>query len=197
MVSPQSRLFFVLTGGPGSGKSTLIDALSRAGHRTFPEAGRAIIQDQVARGGRALPWVDPLLFAEMMLSWDLNSYHLAEPLSGPVFFDRGIVDVIGYLQLMHLPVPAHMRHAAQKFRYNRVVFVAPPWQEIFKQDRERKQDFEEAKRTCEAVTTAYSENGYELIELPRSSVEKRVTFVLEKAKAPDKSRGPGRKTVGT
>ena len=62
---------FVLTGGPGSGKSTLIEALAAAGFRTAPEAGRAIIRDQVAIAGRALPWVDPLLFAEMMLARDL------------------------------------------------------------------------------------------------------------------------------
>ena len=34
---------FVVTGGPGSGKSSLIDAMTRRGFRTMPEAGRAII----------------------------------------------------------------------------------------------------------------------------------------------------------
>ena len=42
--------FHVLTGGPGSGKTTLIEALRRAGHACSVEAGRAIIQDQVAIG---------------------------------------------------------------------------------------------------------------------------------------------------
>lgn len=100
---------FVLTGGPGSGKSTLIEALATAGFRTAPEAGRAIIRDQVAIAGRALPWVDPLLFAEMMLARDLQSYADHAGHDGPVFFDRGIPDVIGYLTLVGLPVPDHMR----------------------------------------------------------------------------------------
>jgi len=42
---------FVITGGPGSGKSTLIDALAGHGIFSMPEAGRSIIQDQVAIGG--------------------------------------------------------------------------------------------------------------------------------------------------
>lgn len=180
-MNKQSRQFFVLTGGPGSGKSTLIGALSRAGYATFPEAGRAIIQKQVAIGGQALPWIDPRLFAETMLSWDMKSYYLAEQFNGPVFFDRGVVDVIGYLHLMDIPVPEPIQEAAENFRYNRSVFVAPPWEEIFKQDTERKQDFTEAKRTYEATTAAYSENGYELIEIPRTSLEERMRFLLEKA----------------
>lgn len=60
--------FFVLTGGPGSGKTTLIEALKAGGFATAPEAGRGIIRDQVAVGGPALPWQDRALFAELMLS---------------------------------------------------------------------------------------------------------------------------------
>lgn len=170
----------MLTGGPGSGKSTLIESLQRAGYSTMPEAGRSIIQEQVALGGRALPWVDPLLFSEMMLSWDIRSYRMAEQLYGPVFFDRGLLDVLGYLRLVGQPFPAHMEKAAREFRYNTRVFVAPPWKEIFQQDSERKQDFAEAVRTYQ-VMSIYSEFGYELIEIPRGSVEERVRFILNMA----------------
>ncbi|HEY9579494.1 hypothetical protein [Sphingopyxis granuli] len=38
-----------------------------------------------------------------------------------------------------LPVPQHVRSAAALFRYNRRVFIAPPWRAIFGQDTERKQ----------------------------------------------------------
>ncbi len=175
--------FFVLTGGPGSGKTTLIESLQKCGYSTMAEAGRAIIQDQVAIGGQALPWVNPLLFAETMLSWDMRSYHVAEQMNGLVFFDRGVVDVLGYLRLMDLQIPKHIQIAEQKFRYNRLVFIAPPWEEIFDNDGERRQDFAEAIRTYEAVSSTYVEMGYDLVELPRSPVEDRVRFILENAKA--------------
>src|SRR5690348_10895682 len=135
-MTPMPDRFFIITGGPGSGKSTLIDALENRGHARTLEAGRAIIQDQLSIGGRALPWIDPAFFAELMLSWELRSYRMAESERGPVFFDRGIPDVVGYLQLMKLPVPPHMIKAVETFRYNPRVFLAPPWPEIFSQDRE-------------------------------------------------------------
>src|SRR5580704_19697438 len=104
---------FVITGGPGSGKSTLVDALAGHGLCTMPEAGRAIIEDQVAIGGNALPWSDRQAFAELMLSWEMRSYRAALNLSGRVIFDRGIPDVAGYLRLSGLPVPTHVEKAAQ------------------------------------------------------------------------------------
>ena len=172
---------FVVTGGPGSGKTTLIEALERAGYARSVEAGRGIIQDQAAIGGRALPWRDPEAFAEMMLCWEMRSHHIARLEAGPVFFDRGVPDVIGYLRLMGLPVPAHMKKAAAVFRYNRRVFIAPPWEEIFEQDSERKQDFAEAVRTYEAMVATYATCGYELVVIPKVPVAGRVEFVIARA----------------
>lgn len=169
---------FVITGGPGSGKSTLIDALERAGFARSIEAGRAIIQDQQVIDGPALH--DPALFAELMLSWELRSYRKAQDLAGPVFFDRGVPDVLGYLRLMNLPIPPHVEKAAALFCYNRRVFIAPPWVEIFTTDTERKQSFTEAVQTYETMVATYETLGYDLVELPRCSIAERVEFLRTK-----------------
>jgi predicted ATPase len=174
--------FFVITGGPGSGKSTLIDSLEQRGYLRTVEAGRAIIQDQMAIAGRALPWDDRILFSELMLSWEMRAYCIAEHSTGPVFFDRGVIDVLGYLRLIGEPVPEHMQNAARNFRYNQNVFITPPWSEIFHEDVERKQSFDEAVRTYEALAAAYSDCGYKLIELPRVSVDERASFVLNRVR---------------
>lgn len=171
--------FIVITGGPGSGKSTLIDRLRAAGHACCPEAGRGIIRDQVSIGGRALPWRDVDLFAESMLGWELRSHHLAESRDGPVFFDRGVPDVLGYLRLEGRPVPEHVRAAARRFRYHYRVFIAPAWREIYERDEERRQTFATARRTRAAMAAAYTDCGYRLVELPRAPVEERMRFVLD------------------
>lgn len=168
----------VLTGGPGSGKTTLIEALGDAGFATCPEAGRAIIRDQVALDGPALPWNDPVLFAELMLSWELRSHRAAAARGGPVFFDRGVPDVIGYLRLTGIAVPAHMQEAAVRFRYGPKVFVTPPWREIFVRDDERSQTWEEAVRTHDIMIETYAGFGYEPVPLPCASVEHRLRFIL-------------------
>lgn len=172
-----SEQFHIITGGPGSGKSALAAALATEGIRCMPEAGRAIIQDQVAIGGEALPWADRAAFAELMLAWELRSWREAGDWVGPVIFDRGVPDLIGYLDLCGLPVPDHVRTAARVFRYNPRVFIAPHWPAIYRQDDERKQSAREAEETCHAVARAYTDLGYELVELPLTSIGERAAFV--------------------
>jgi predicted ATPase len=178
MKTPPSNRLFVITGGPGSGKSSLVSSLAARGISVMPEAGRANLRNQVAIGGQALPWADRVQFAELMLSWELRSYRAALELDRLVVFDRGIPDVIGYLRLVGLAEPVHMVKAAETFRYNPRVFIAPPWPKIFVQDRERKQSLAEAEATYKAMIDIYSSMGHDLIHLPLASVDERTQFVM-------------------
>lgn len=170
--------FFVLTGGPGSGKTTLIEALAGAGHNVTVEAGRGIMKQLLAIDGAALPWRDPAAFAELMLSWEMRSYTMAQGASGTVYFDRGVPDVLGYLKLTGLSVPDHVTRATHQLRYNTKVFILPHWPEIFTQDAERRQGLDEAKRTHEAMIETYDALGYDLLEVPKAPVADRLAFVL-------------------
>lgn len=173
--------FYIVTGGPGSGKTTLLNSLKTLGYQHSQEAGRHIIQGQVKIGGKALPWLDPAFFAEMMLSWEMRSHLLATEATsdGPYFFDRGMADIAGYLTLSGLSVPDHVHQAVKHYTYNKMVFIAPHWPEIYQGDEERKQSADEAERTFNAMVQTYQSYGFTFRELPKSDVETRVAFVLE------------------
>jgi predicted ATPase len=53
---------YVVSGGPGAGKTTVLLELARFGFHHAPEVARQIIQEQIRSGGTALPWA---LRAEM------------------------------------------------------------------------------------------------------------------------------------
>lgn len=171
--------FFVLTGGPGAGKTTLIGALARDGVATVAEAGRAVIRDEEARGGRALPWLDPRAFAGAMLARDVANYDAMRGGGAPVVFDRGIPDIAGYLRLEGLDPPQALRAAMRRHRYQPRVFICPPWREIYTADSERRQSFDVAQRTYGAMVEVYGELGYDLVEVPRAAVDARVRFVKD------------------
>jgi len=177
-MTTEADRFFVLTGGPGSGKTTLIEALRARGFATTDEAGRGVIREEAEAGGDALPWLDRERFAERMFEWELRSYREAERSNGPVFFDRGLPDTIGYLRLEGLEVPSWMEEEAWRLRYNDRVFIAPPWPEIYGRDEERRQSWDVAVRTYEVMVETYGDFGYSLVELPKIGVEARADFVI-------------------
>jgi predicted ATPase len=96
-----------------------------------------------------------------------------------MFVDRGLPDTLGYARLIGLKDDRAIRRACKEHRYAKKVFFAPEWKEIYKTDAERKQDFAEAARTAELLRQVYAECGYEVVELPKVSAQKRAEFVLK------------------
>jgi predicted ATPase len=166
------RLRSVITGGPGAGKSTLLAALADAGVLTFAEVARDILQTP---GGMEMRADRPLDFAEAMCEAEQAAWHAAP--SGPSFYDRGFPDIVGFLELEGLPVPAALDRCCAELRYDGPIFRAPPWPEIYARDEERIQSWDEAVASDAAVTRAWFRYGYTLIDLPFARVEERVTFV--------------------
>lgn len=161
------------------GKTSVIAALQEQGYMTVSESGREIIRQQVAIGGTALPWLDRQAFARLMFDQAITDFEQLSGQTKPVFFDRGIADTIGYLELCGLPVPDFMRQAARQYQYNNQVFITPPWEDIYTGDTERKQSFAEAVATYDVMVKVYQQLGYTLVRLPLATVTARVAFLSE------------------
>lgn len=162
------------------GKTSVIDWLSKAGHRVIPESGRDIIQKELETGGNKLPWADRQGFAEEMFTRAIADFDQAFFNKDVwTFFDRGIPDIIGYLMLCKLPVPDKMRIAAKHYCYQKKVFITPPWEEIYERDNERKQSFDEARATYKVMHHVYTDLGYSLVQLPKLPIQDRATFILD------------------
>lgn len=74
---------------------------------------------------------------------------------------------------------AHVAAAAKAARYNRRVFLAPFWDEIFTRDSERKQTRAEAEATCAVMRETYIALGYQITELPRADIATRADVVCK------------------
>ena len=178
--------FIVISGCSGGGKSTLLDALEDRGHHIVKETGRRIVAEELANGDSALPWGDPVAFARRAIRLSLADRAFSRDRSGWVFFDRGLIDAASALEdLADKPV---LNRLARRYRYNKNVFLTPPWPEIYVKDNERRHDLadgvDEYKRLCKV----YPSLGYKLHILPKASVADRADLVLKVLASTEASR---------
>ena len=168
--------YVIISGCSGGGKSTLLAELANRGYSIICEPGRQIVKEQSLIHGDGLPWIDLQKFLDLALSRYLHQYSSHLESQHVIFFDRGIVDALQLNQLQ----PNYFYEAANKFRYNRLVFLTPPWEEIFENDAERKHDFKAAQKEFNELLIKYKNFGYEALLIPKVSVRERADFILEK-----------------
>lgn len=170
----------VLLGGPGTGKSTLINELVARGFCCYPEISRQVTMKAQEEGIEQLFLEQPLLFSQMLLEGRIEQYKnaLNEP-DNVVFIDRGIPDVVAYMDYIGDEYPESFVQACEDYKYSKT-FILPPWEEIYQSDAERYENFEQAVKIQEHLIETYKKYGYELIEVPKDTVENRILYILDK-----------------
>lgn len=173
--------FYIITGGPGVGKTTLLQELQKAGYSVVREAAREIIRTQTATGGEGLPWENRDLYTQLMADVSIADYldMQRRELQTPVFFDRGLPDAVCYAEMIGSPLVQTLWPALSAYRYHPTVFLLPPWKEIYGTDSERKQTWAEAEATYGCMKDLYIRAGYTPLEVPKADVPTRCRFVAE------------------
>jgi len=169
----------LLIGGPGTGKSTLIDVLSRRGYVCYPEISRQVILEAQQQGIDQLFLEKPLLFSQKLLEGRIKQYQsAADEKEKIVFIDRGIPDVLAYMHYTgDTNYPDTFDNACKEHKYTKL-FILPIWEEIYESDNERYENLEQAKQIQKYLIRTYEDLGYQLIEVPKDTPQKRADFVL-------------------
>ena len=168
--------FVTISGCSGGGKSTLLAELRQRGFATIEEPGRRIVAEELKRGGRALPWVDAVVFARRAIEVSLADLMVADSSARWVFFDRGLIDAAAGLE--HLTGEAVVEGLGLLHRYNKRVFLAPPWPEIYVLDQERRHGLAEAVAEYDRLIDVYARLRYDIHVLPKVTVAERASWIL-------------------
>lgn len=132
---------FVLSGGPGGGKTTILNALLERGYGVVSESAREIIRERLKAGLSPRP--DPVSFARDILRRDIEKHRDTGNSFRPTFFDRGILDAMYMLDAENALVNDVAFQYVHSFPYNATVFLLPSWRDIYQTDSERDQTFEQ------------------------------------------------------
>lgn len=180
----------VITGAPGTGKTSIIKGLEEQGHHCFHE----IIRDMTSKAkkeGEPNSFVsNPLVFVDDAHEFNknlllgrkehyINSLDLKVPIS---FFDRGIPDVLAYMDFFDQSYGEDFTSVAANHRYD-TIFIVPPWKDIYVSDNERLETYEEAENLHDALMSTYTRFGYSPILVPKNPVPERIAFILDTLKS--------------
>lgn len=172
---------YILTGGPGAGKTTVLDGLANRGFLCVPDHARAIIRSRLNRGLSPRP--DPTEFKEAVFKMHIDAYISTHQHRNPVFFDRGLFDSLYSLCKNGKVTMDQVEQYMVQYPFNATVFFFGPWADIYVKDAERDHSFSHAVAVAEITTRWYRELGFALIEVPKLSPEERVTYVLNHVEA--------------
>ncbi len=169
----------MITGGPGSGKTTLVRKLEARGFPCLHEISRQITLEAQQQGIDQLFLEDPLLFSRKLLEGRLEQFKQGEDYpEGILFYDRGMPDVTSYMDYLGTEYPEDFTQTCAVNRYD-AIFVLPPWPEIYIQDNERYETYEEAEKIFSHLVEGYSNYDYFVHEVPPGEVEYRIEYILK------------------
>ena len=169
----------VIAGGPGTGKTSIIKHLKGRGFTCYDEISRQVTLQARKDGIEQLFLTEPLLFSEKLLTGRIQQFNnAADERESVVFLDRGIPDVLAYMDYIGDQYPEYFIDASMTNKYD-YVFILAPWQEIFVSDNERYENFEQAIEIHHYLIRTYMRFGYQLIDVPFASIENRSDFILE------------------
>ncbi|MDE1768352.1 MAG: ATP-binding protein [Candidatus Micrarchaeota archaeon] len=178
--------WYVVTGAPYSGISTLVGALRRKPQisRTYPEVATAIISENLARGISVEETRrDPLVFEYRILgrklaieAQELVADTREAPKGRVCVFERGVPDSMAYFKLGGLDTSGMVRKNLAINRYRAAFFLEPL---EYKRGGIRLETPEERDVIGELLLVTYKDLGYEVITIPVMPVEERADTVMQ------------------
>jgi predicted ATPase len=162
----------IISGGPSSGKTTLINELKNLGFNCFDEVSREIIENQNINTS-----IKEFDFEETVFNKRIEQYHLAK--SDLQFYDRSFIDGLAYMKMNQIIIPDSFVNKSKELRYHSTVFICPFWSQIFENDSQRLENIEQAKKIYNQLKSIYSEFDYKIAILPKGNLKNRIKFIFD------------------
>lgn len=168
--------WYVITGGPSSGKTTTVNLLRTRGYKTTIEHARHYIETQRVTGktveeirSNQLKFQHGVLDMQIVQESELSS-------DETVFLDRAIPDALAYYHFLGLPEDKKIREAMKGISYKKI-FILDPLPLV--KDSVRTEDAIAQKNIHRLLTETYESLPFPVVHVPVMSPEERVNFILK------------------
>ena len=168
--------WYVITGAPGSGKTTSINLLSKRGYKTTIEHARHYLDTQRIVGRSAAEVrKNQREFQLGVLTMQIEQEKSLSP-EETVFLDRAIPDALAYYRFLHLSEDKKLHDALKDASYKKI-FILDYLPLV--NDYARIEDEEAQKKIHALITEVYESLPFPVVHVPVLPLEERVDFILK------------------
>ena len=168
--------WYVITGGPGSGKTTTVNLLKERGYITTFEHARHYLDAQRLKG-KTIEDVrkQQREFQLGVLDMQIEQENQISP-EVIVFLDRAIPDALAYYRFLNIPEDEKLTAALRTVSYKKV-FILDCLPLV--NDYARTEDAAAQKKIQALLIEVYESLGFPIIQVPMLPPEERVDFILK------------------
>lgn len=168
--------WYVITGGPGCGKTTTVNQLNMQGYHTTIEHARHFIDTQMITG-KTVEEIrkNQKEFQEGILDMQIMQEASLEP-DELVFLDRALPDALAYYRFLHLPEDEKLKSSLKTVSYKKV-FILDFLPLV--NDYARKENADAQKKIHSLISEVYESFPFPVVHVPVLPPEERADFILK------------------
>ncbi|MEJ2267457.1 MAG: ATP-binding protein [Nanoarchaeota archaeon] len=174
-----AQSIYIISGGPGTGKTSTIKELKKRGFKILPEATREIASKDKRFIGKSIKEINMSQFQEEIFNLQKNFY-LNNCSEGIIFSDRGFGDTLAYYKINNLDIPKDKFDYANRFSFAKIFIL--DFLNFYETDELRMESKREQEIIQNEIIKMYQKLNYKPIIVPFDSLENRVNFILNKIK---------------
>lgn len=170
--------WFVITGGPSTGKSKLVNEFAKLGYITVPEAARSLIDKAALKNITAEEYrLDEKKFQYEVAELKANIESSLDR-NDIILFDRGMQDTDAYLNYYGFEIDERIKSLLDESKYSKVFILEPL--ERFKADYARIENPEFSNQIYPFLVESYRKYGMEPISVPDIGLNNRLQFIMDR-----------------
>ena len=172
----QQTNWYVITGGPASGKTTTVNLLRDKGYKTTIEHARHYIDTQRINGKT----VDEIRKNQKEFQTGILDMQIEQEASLSkdelVFLDRAIPDALAYYRFLNIPEDEKLQNALKRATYKKVFILDFL---LLVNDYARSENSVDQKKIHELITEVYESLPFPVTHVPVLPPEERIDFILK------------------